>query len=146
MLRAVALPPNEKPGGIFGSLNCFLNQRGTLVRGRQLVASTPFPRVQTINGLLAAPQVRKNYQFWVFAYPTGNPVSYSAQRLREELARVDRLYPNHRDYVLVGHSMGGILCHMQVTTLTRRMWEKALGETAREVFHPTFSPPRERRR
>jgi pimeloyl-ACP methyl ester carboxylesterase len=96
--------------------------------------STPFTWVQTINGLQADPQVRAHYQFWVFAYPTGNPILYSALRLREELARVDKLYPNHRDYVLVGHSMGGLLSHMQVTTVTRTMWEKQLGDTARGIF------------
>jgi pimeloyl-ACP methyl ester carboxylesterase len=96
--------------------------------------STPFTWVQTINGLQADPQVRAHYQFWVFAYPTGNPILYSALRLREELARVDKLYPNHRDYVLVGHSMGGLLSHMQVTTVTRAMWEKQLGDMARDVF------------
>jgi pimeloyl-ACP methyl ester carboxylesterase len=96
--------------------------------------STPFTWVQTINGLQADPQVRAHYQFWVFAYPTGNPILYSALRLREELARVDKLYPNHRDYVLVGHSMGGLLSHMQVTTVTRAMWEKQMGNMARDVF------------
>ena len=96
--------------------------------------STPFTWVQTINGLQADPEIRKHYQFWVFAYPTGNPILYSALRLREELARVDKLYPNHRPYVVVGHSMGGILTHMQVITMTRAMWEKALGETAKSIF------------
>ena len=96
--------------------------------------STPFTWVQTINGLQADPEIRKHYQFWTFAYPTGYPILYSALRLREELAKVDKLYPNHRPYVVVGHSMGGMLTHAQVTTLTRAMWEKALGETAKGIF------------
>jgi pimeloyl-ACP methyl ester carboxylesterase len=96
--------------------------------------STPFDWVQTINGLQTDPEIRKHYQFWVFAYPTGNPILYSALRLREELARADKLYPNHRPYVVVGHSMGGMLTHMQVVTATQAMWEKALGETAKSIF------------
>jgi triacylglycerol esterase/lipase EstA (alpha/beta hydrolase family) len=96
--------------------------------------STPFNWVQTINGLQADPEIRKHYQFWVFGYPTGNPILYSGLRLREELAKVDKLYPNHRPYVLVGHSMGGIVSHLQVTTLTRAMWERDLGDTAESVF------------
>ena len=96
--------------------------------------STPFNWVQTINGLQADPEIRKHYQFWVFAYPTGNPILYSALRLREELAKVDKLYPNHRPYVVVGHSMGGMLTRMQVITVTRAMWEKGLGETAKSIF------------
>src|SRR5437899_7297117 len=65
--------------------------------------STPFDWVQTINGLQADPEIRKHYQFWIFAYPTGNPILYSALRLREELAKADQLYPNHKPYVVVGH-------------------------------------------
>jgi pimeloyl-ACP methyl ester carboxylesterase len=96
--------------------------------------STPFDWVQTINGLLADPEIRKHYQFWVFAYPTGNPVLYSALRLREELARVDKLYPNHKSYVVVGHSMGGLLSQAQVKNITRADWENTLGPPAIQVF------------
>ena len=96
--------------------------------------STPFTWVQTINGLQADPEIRKHYQFWVFGYPTGNPVLYSALRLREELAKVDKLYPNHKDYVLVGHSMGGLLSQAQVTSVTRTDWEKTLGATGMQLF------------
>jgi pimeloyl-ACP methyl ester carboxylesterase len=96
--------------------------------------STPFDWVQTINGLQADPEIRKHYQFWVFAYPTGNPVLYSALRLREELAKVDKLYPNHKGYVLVGHSMGGLLSQAQVTNITRADWEKTLGDVGMQLF------------
>src|SRR5882762_1297514 len=93
--------------------------------------STPFDWVKTINGLQADPEIRKHYQFWIFAYPTGNPILYSALRLREELAKADQLYPNHKPYVVVGHSMGGMLTHDQVVTVNEGMWEKALGQNSR---------------
>ena len=96
--------------------------------------STPFTWVQTINGLQADPEIRKHYQFWIFAYPTGNPILYSALRLREELAKADQLYPNHKPYIVVGHSMGGMLTHDQVVTVNEGMWEKALGQNARSIF------------
>jgi len=98
--------------------------------------STPFTWVETINGLQADPEIRKHYQFWVFAYPTGNPILYSALRLREALATADKLYPNHKPYVVVGHSMGGMLTHLQVTTVTEAMWEKdpKIGAIARNIF------------
>ena len=97
--------------------------------------STPWTWVQTINGLQADPEIRKHYQFWVFAYPTGYPILYSALRLRQELARVDQAYPNHKPFVVVGHSMGGMLTHDQVITLTEGMWEKDMGETAKAIFN-----------
>jgi pimeloyl-ACP methyl ester carboxylesterase len=96
--------------------------------------STPFTWVETINGLQTDPEIRKHYQFWVFAYPTGYPILYSALRLREELAKVDQVYPNHKPYVVVGHSMGGMLTHDQVITLTRATWEKQMGERAKVIF------------
>ena len=96
--------------------------------------STPWTWVQTINGLQADPEIRKHYQFWVFAYPTGYPILYSALRLRQELARVDQAYPNHKPYVVVGHSMGGMLTHDQVVTVTQAMWDKAMGDAARNIF------------
>jgi triacylglycerol esterase/lipase EstA (alpha/beta hydrolase family) len=101
--------------------------------------STPFTWVQTINGLQADSEIRKHYQFWVFGYPTGNPILYSALRLREELANVDKRYPNHQPYVLVGHSMGGMLTHDQVITVTRAMWEKQMGKMAKNVFSQNSS-------
>ena len=98
--------------------------------------SSPFTWVKTINGLQQDPEIRKRYQPWVFGYATGNPILYSALQLREELAKVDKLYPNHLPYVVVGHSMGGMLTHAQVTTVTRSMWEddKNMGPFAKSVF------------
>jgi triacylglycerol esterase/lipase EstA (alpha/beta hydrolase family) len=96
--------------------------------------STPWTWVQTINGLQADPEIRKRYQFWIFAYPTGLPILYSALRLREELAKADQMYPNHKPYVVVGHSMGGMLTHDQIVTVTPTMWDKALGQAAKSVF------------
>jgi pimeloyl-ACP methyl ester carboxylesterase len=101
------------------------------------LASSPFMWAEVINKLEADPQLREHYQFWVFAYPTGYPPLYSAMRLREELARVDKLHPNHRGYVLIGHSLGGILAHMQVATVTRGMWEQTVGQPAKEVLGST---------
>ncbi len=73
------------------------------------------------NALAGDPAVRRRYQVWVFYYPTSLPVPYSAMLLREDLgAFIRRLDPAgthtalHRA-VLVGHSMGGLLCRLAVT-------------------------------
>ena len=98
--------------------------------------STPFTWVKTINGLQQDPEIRKHYQPWVFGYATGNPILYSALQLREELAKVEKLYPNHLPYVVIGHSMGGMLTHAQVNTVTRSMWEnnKTTAVLAKSIF------------
>ena len=66
----------------------------------------------------------------------GNPPAYSALRFREELARVRQLYPKTRNYVLVGHSMGGLVSRMQATTVTRKSWE-VLGKDKSSQFFAT---------
>jgi pimeloyl-ACP methyl ester carboxylesterase len=90
--------------------------------------------LNVINDLEADPVLREHYQYWVFGYPTGNPIAYSALRLREDLAKADKLYPNHKGYVLISHSLGGVVSHLQVVTLRRENWEQVVGEPAREIF------------
>ena len=90
--------------------------------------------LNVINDLEADPVLRGRYQYWEFGYPTGNPIAYSALKLREALAKVDKLYPNHQGYVLIAHSLGGVLSHMQVVTLKRENWERTVGEPAKEIF------------
>src|SRR4051812_15808729 len=98
------------------------------------LASTPFNWMETINALQVNPRIRERYQFWVFAYSTGNPILYSALRLREELAKADKLYPAHRPYVMVGHSMGGMITRMQAINVPRSAWEAQFGDTAKSMF------------
>jgi len=86
-----------------------------------------------INELETDPVLRKRYQCIVFSYPTGNPPAYSALRLREELALFYQLHPQARPCVLVGHSMGGILSRMQVTTVHRESWD-AIGKDKAQLF------------
>ena len=96
--------------------------------------STPQMWLNVINDLQQDSVLRERYQFWIFAYPTGLPVLYTSLRLREALDQVQKIYPNHKDYVLVSHSMGGLLSQLQVTTMTRADWENTLGQPARNFF------------
>lgn len=96
--------------------------------------STPRMWRNVINELETDPELRHHYQCWVFAYPTGNPPLYSALRLREELAKVRQRYPDSKDMVLVGHSMGGILTRTQVASLTRDDWDFMGREKASQFF------------
>ena len=77
--------------------------------------STPVTWAPMLNALCADPVVRRNYQAWVFSYPSGYPVPYSAMLLRRQLDALDKAFPNHRPIILVGHSMGGILSQLMIT-------------------------------
>ncbi|MCG8456804.1 MAG: alpha/beta fold hydrolase [Holophagales bacterium] len=96
-----------------------------LVHGLQSSALT---WAEMINDLRGDPVVRRNYQIWAFGYPTGLPVSYSAELLRRSLERtLDRFDPerSHRgtsNIVLVGHSMGGLISRLLVTRSGDRLW------------------------
>jgi len=96
--------------------------------------STPQMWFRVANQLDADPVVRARYQYWVFGYPTGNPLAYSSLRFREELAKLEQTYPGHRPIVLIGHSMGGLLSQMQVTTVTRADWVRTVGKPAAELL------------
>jgi len=83
--------------------------------------------LNVVNELNADPTLRARYQYWIFAYPTGNPLVYSAMRLRQDMAKVQKTYPGHRPYVLIGHSLGGLLAHMQAVTIDRAAWVRTEG-------------------
>ena len=94
------------------------------------LASTPQMWGNVINEVEADPQLRGRFQFWVFRYPTGIPVSYSALRCREEIARVEKIYGLPRGLVIIGHSMGGLLAQMQAVETGRVIWDRTFGRRA----------------
>ena len=96
--------------------------------------SHPLMWRDVINDLRFDPDLRGKYQFWVFYYPTGWPPAYSAMRLREELAAVDKVYGRQHGMVVVGHSMGGIIARMQVISPGRAIWNAQLGAKADELY------------
>jgi pimeloyl-ACP methyl ester carboxylesterase len=89
---------------------------------------------RTALALLQDPEIRRHYQFWVFSYSTGNPVSFSALRLREDLAFAKERFRLQHGVVLIGHSMGGLLSRMQVTNSGRTIWDEVFGPRAEELY------------
>jgi pimeloyl-ACP methyl ester carboxylesterase len=95
-----------------------------------------------IEALGSDPQIERHFQFWTFGYSTGNPIPYSAYLLRRDLDEVRRrLDPGKTDpafdrIVLVGHSMGGLLCKMIAVDPGDRLWRatsnRPVGELAGE--------------
>lgn len=90
--------------------------------------SSPPTWLPMLNNLMGDPELRKHYQFWFFMYPTGNPILYSANTLRESLLGIQRTYdPNHdhptfNRMVLIGHSMGGLLSKIMVQQGGDHLW------------------------
>jgi pimeloyl-ACP methyl ester carboxylesterase len=84
--------------------------------------------------LIQDAEIRRHYQFWVFSYPTGNPITFSALRLREDLAFAKERFGLQQGIVLIGHSMGGLLCRMQVTNSGRTIWDEVFDSRAQELY------------
>jgi hypothetical protein len=68
-----------------------------------------------VNDLMGVDEIRRNYQFWAFRYPTGLPIPVTSGRLRATLKETAKRFdpdgtnPAFNQMVIVGHSMGGIL-------------------------------------
>lgn len=106
-----------------------------LVHGLQ---STPAAWTPMVNTLWADPVIRRNYQIWVFGYPSGYPIPYSAALLRRQLELLDKTYPNHHRIILVGHSMGGLLSRLMISDSGGdKLWRYFFGKSPAET---NFSP------
>ena len=88
----------------------------------------PFMYNDMMVALNRVPGFLDRYQVWVFRYPTGITFLRSAAFLRADLRDITAtLDPQKRDpalqnMVLVGYSMGGLLCKLQVTSSGDRIW------------------------
>ena len=92
--------------------------------------SSPVTWVHMFNDLRAIPEIHENYQFWFYAYPTGQPFWISAQQMREDLVSIRRELDPGLDspaldkMILVGHSMGGLVSQLQVMDSGDRFWNQ----------------------
>lgn len=90
--------------------------------------SDPSAWAEMINRLQESPEIRRHYQFFFYAYPTGQPFWYSAAQLRRDLDRLLATLDPHgqdpalRQMVLVGHSMGGLLGRMLTVESGEAFW------------------------
>jgi pimeloyl-ACP methyl ester carboxylesterase len=96
--------------------------------------STPHMWFNIMNAVRADPKLRTRYQFWVFYYPTANPILFSAWALRNDLAAAERLYHPQHGIVLVGHSMGGLVSRMQAVDTGRVLWNGVFGQNADALY------------
>ena len=111
-----------------------------------------------LNSLRGDADIRRNYQFWFYSYPSGYPYPYSASILRHELDAAEKRFPLRKPMVVIGHSMGGCISRLLITDTGNKLWmelfnkppeQTSLSPGAREILDrgahlPT--PPRNRAR
>jgi pimeloyl-ACP methyl ester carboxylesterase len=97
---------------------------------------TPATWTPMINALRSDEQIRRNYQFWFYSYPSGYPYPHSAAILRRELDAIGRRFPLHRKMVVIGHSMGGCISRLLITDTGDKIWMEAFKRPPAEVPMP----------
>jgi len=92
-------------------------------------ASSPVWWAEMWNTLNADPVLRGHYQFWMFNYASGNPITYTAGILRNDLMEeIEQLDPDGKDaalrhMVVIGHSQGGLLAKLTATDTGDKLWQ-----------------------
>jgi pimeloyl-ACP methyl ester carboxylesterase len=92
-------------------------------------ASSPARWGEMLNELYNDPPLRNRLQFLFFQYSTSNPILLSAADLRQSLQDVIKDVdpegndPALRRMVLIGHSQGGLLAQLMITTSGTRFWD-----------------------
>ena len=106
------------------------------------LASSPLTWIPMINELMNDPRVRESYQFMLFAYPTGAHVPIAMSSLREALWQARTQFntegtaPDFDQMVLLGHSMGGLLCHSLAVSSGDRFWQLHSDRPFKEILGP----------
>jgi len=86
------------------------------------LASSPEAWVNTANDVLGDDELRARYQVWLMYYPTNLPLPYNHQAIRQTVLETLRAMDPagtaqaSHEMVLVGHSMGGLLARLMVSS------------------------------
>ncbi|WP_157903133.1 MULTISPECIES: esterase/lipase family protein [Cupriavidus] len=93
------------------------------------LASSPEAWVNVANEVLGDETLRQRFQVWQVYYPTNLPLAINQATIRhaitETLAHFDpqgRAAASH-DIVLIGHSMGGVLSRLLVSSSGGQLWD-----------------------
>jgi pimeloyl-ACP methyl ester carboxylesterase len=102
-------------------------------------ASSPARWANMVNDLVSDPKYADRYAFWFFAYDSGNPIAYSASRLRSALvAAVERADPGGsdpcvRDMIVAGHSQGGLLTKLTAVDSGDAFWANVTSKPFEDI-------------
>jgi len=86
-----------------------------------------------LNKLRGNEEIRRNYQFWFYSYPSGYPYPYSAAILRRELTAIQKKFPLRKPMVVIGHSMGGCISRLLITDAGEKLWMELFKKPPEQV-------------
>ncbi|MFT4178267.1 MAG: alpha/beta fold hydrolase [Thermomonas sp.] len=102
------------------------------------LASSPEAWVNLANEIQGDEELRRNYQIWQVYYPTNMPIVLNHAAIRRLVTRTlkhfdpDASAPASRDLVLIGHSMGGVIARLMVSTASDELQAWAEQEQRRQ--------------
>jgi pimeloyl-ACP methyl ester carboxylesterase len=93
------------------------------------LASSPEAWVNLANEIQGDEELRRNFQIWQVYYPTNVPVVLNHAAIRSLLVdALEHFDPGRtatasQEIVLIGHSMGGLISRLMVSTADTELWE-----------------------
>jgi len=96
------------------------------------LASSPEAWVNVANELMGDETLRRKFQVWQVYYPTNAPIALNHFAIRRILADArqhfdpDGTATASRDVVVIGHSMGGVIARLLVSSSGNTLWEQLI--------------------
>ncbi|WP_313499352.1 esterase/lipase family protein [Pseudoxanthomonas mexicana] len=97
------------------------------------LASSPEAWVNVANELMGDERIRARFQVWQFYYPTNMPIAFNHYAMRQTLDDALRHFDPaaaaiaSSDMVLIGHSMGGVISRLMVSSSDGdALWDRLL--------------------
>jgi pimeloyl-ACP methyl ester carboxylesterase len=96
------------------------------------LASSPEAWINLANEVLGDETLRQNFQIWQIYYPTNVPIYFNNYEINKAIKQTlehfdpEGTAPASRDILLIGHSMGGILSRLMVSSSGDRLWDAFL--------------------
>lgn len=93
------------------------------------LASSPEAWINVANEVLGDEALRRRYQIWQVYYPTNAPLPINNLAIRQAITQtLDHFDPGgqaeaSRNITLIGHSMGGVLSRLLVSSSHDQLWE-----------------------
>ncbi|MBD8872292.1 alpha/beta hydrolase [Rhodanobacter sp. DHB23] len=115
------------------------------------LASSPEAWVNVANEVLGDEELRRHYQVWQVYYPTNAPIAVNLLQIRRALDATIRHFDPAgsaratRHMMLVGHSMGGVIARLLVSSSGDRLWSLVpegthLSDAKRAKLHRQLAP------
>ncbi|MCD9029546.1 alpha/beta hydrolase [Luteimonas sp. BDR2-5] len=115
------------------------------------LASSPEAWVDVANELQGDETLREHFQIWLAYYPTNLPIALNHARIRTLVGEAlqhfdpDRQAVASRDMVVIGHSMGGVIARLMVSSADDQLWawaatESGLDPQRLERLRPRLDP------